>query len=62
MWELFPDNFVLAEHLETLPAWLALAKTPEQWKVVSLLTLVSSFASYNAVQCTVKNEELLELL
>ena len=32
MQEPLPDNLVLAERLESLPAWLAPARTPEQQK------------------------------
>ena len=49
MRELLPDNLVLAECMETLPARVAPAKTSEQREVGSLLTWVSSFATYIAV-------------
>ena len=49
MRDLLPDNLALAECLETLPTKLIPTKQPEQREVGSLLTWVSSFATYVAV-------------
>ena len=57
MRELLPDNLVLAEHMETLPA-----KTPEQREVGSLLTWVSSFATYIAVVAQAHPDRVPDML
>lgn len=49
MRELLPDNVALAECLEALPMHVPLSKQPEQREVGSLLTWVSSFATYVAI-------------
>ena len=62
MRELLPDNLVLAERLETLPARLTPAKSPEQREVGSLLTWVSSFATYIAVVAQAHPDRVADML
>ena len=62
MRELLPDNLVLAERMETLPARVAPAKTPEQREVGSLLTWVSSFATYIAVVAQAHPDRVADML
>ena len=61
MRELLPDNLVLAERLETLLARVAPAKTPEQREVGSLLTWMSSFATYIAVVAQVHPDRAADM-
>lgn len=62
MRELLPDSLVLAERLETLPARLTPAKSPEQREVGSLLTWVSSFATYIAVVAQAHPDRVADML
>ena len=62
MRELLPDNIALSERLEALPSHSSRDKVPHQREIGSLLTWVSSFATYVAVISESHPERVADML
>ena len=62
MRDLLPDNIALAERLAKLPANVGQGKPPEQREVGSLMTWVSSFATYVAIVAQAHPDRVTDML
>ena len=62
MRELLPDNVAMAKRLTSLPPSLGPPKPQEQREVSSLITWVSSFATYVAIVAQAHPERVCDML